>query len=66
MNGNTNKDKFVWAICEELFLERKNECKELSEMEFEVSDICVPNLAINFDIDFITDMIKNKVQVIRY
>jgi hypothetical protein len=35
-------------------------------MEFEVSDICVPNLAINFDIDFITDMIKNKVQVIRY
>lgn len=62
LNGNTNKDNFVQAVCEELelFLERKNERKELSQMEFEVSDICVPNLTINFDIDFITDMIKKQ------
>lgn len=62
LQQNDQEDKFVQAVCKELemFIERKNERKELSEMEFEVSDICVPNLTINFDIDFITDMIKKQ------
>ena len=50
---------FVKSICNELemFIERKIERKELSNMEFQVSDICIPNLTVHFDTDLIIDMI---------
>lgn len=52
-------DTFVKSICNELemFIERKMERKELSNMEFQVSDICIPNLTVHFDTNLIIDMI---------
>ena len=56
------EDAFVKAISNELeiFIERKTERKELSEMDFKVSDICIPNLTIHFDTDLIVNMIKKQ------
>ena len=59
LRQNYAMNKFVSSICDELeiFIERKTERTELSEMEFQVSDICIPNLAVHFDTDVIINMI---------
>lgn len=56
------KDKYLECIANELeiYFERKNERKELSEMEFEISDICNPNLTVNFDTDLIINMVRKQ------
>lgn len=56
------RDKYLKGISRELeiFFERKNERKSLSQLESEISDICNPKLIINFDTDLIVDMIKKQ------
>ena len=62
LRDNAIDDNFAKCICNELemFIERKNERKEFSNMEFEVSDICIPNLTVHFDTDLIVNMIINQ------
>ena len=57
-----NRDEYLECISNELeiFFERKSEKEALTELEFEISDICNPNLMINFDTDLIVDMIKKQ------
>lgn len=59
LRDNIIDDTFIKSICNELemFIERKIERTELSKEEFQVSDICIPNLAVHFDTDLIIDMI---------
>lgn len=59
LHQNNPEDEFVEAICNELeiFIERKNERKELSKKAIQVTDICNPNSTIHFDIEVIIDMI---------
>ncbi len=62
LNKKYPEDTFVQAVCNELeiFIERKMERKELSEMDFQVSDICIPNLTVHFDTDIIVNMLKKQ------
>lgn len=62
LRDKCSDDTFVKSICNELemFIERKTERKELSNMEFQVSDICIPNLTVHFDTDLIIDMITKQ------
>lgn len=62
LRDKSPNDTFVKSICNELemFIERKMECKELSNMEFQVSDICIPNLTVHFDTDLIIDIITKQ------
>ena len=55
------KDKGIMAFIKELniFIERKQEREDINNMGSEISDLTNPNMAVNFDIDTIKDVIAN-------